>query len=184
MPTSDEIRAKAGEAAFGERLISNIYRGLIAEVIVGAALRPEWQLCSGDWRGWDFEHVDGCRLEVKQSAARQTWTGSRSATNPIFDIRARSGYFKGADWIPQPGRLAQIYVFAYHPVFDARSTDHCDPAQWRFHIVPVSLLPIGKTISLVRLAQITRAGEWSDLSETVEQTRAGGLRARLPEPLS
>ena len=69
MPTVDEIRAKACAAVFGEPLISNIYRGLVAEIIVGAALGSEWQFCSGDWRGWDFEHPTGCRLEVKQSAA-------------------------------------------------------------------------------------------------------------------
>jgi hypothetical protein len=90
-PTVDEIRAKVCAAAFGGPLVSNIYRGLVAEIIVGAALGAEWQLCSGDWRGWDFEHPTGLRLEVKQSAARQTWTGTRKATVPIFDIRTRTG---------------------------------------------------------------------------------------------
>jgi hypothetical protein len=155
---------------FGQPLISNMYRGLIAEIVIGAALGPKWHLCSGDWKSWDFQHVDGCRLEVKQSAARQTWTGSRKATSPIFDIRARTGYFEGAEWFPQPGRPAQIYVFAHHPVMDG-SADHCDPAQWRFHIVPVPLLPIGKRISLGKVAQISVAIGWSDLSETVEQRR-------------
>lgn len=80
IPTINEIRAKLCVAAFGSPLISNIYRGLVAEIMVGAALGCEWQLCSGDWRGWDFEHTAGLRLEVKQSAARQTWTGERKAT--------------------------------------------------------------------------------------------------------
>src|ERR1700730_11441245 len=90
IPTADDIRARVSVAAFGGPLISNIYRGLVAEIIVGAALGSEWQLCSGDWRGWDFEHLTGLLLEVKQSAARQTWTGTRKATMPIFDIRART----------------------------------------------------------------------------------------------
>ena len=67
-------------------------------------------------------------------------------------------------------RSAQIYVFAHHPVMDG-SADHSDLAQWRFHIVPVPLLPISKTINLVRVAQISVAIGWSDLSETVEQRR-------------
>jgi hypothetical protein len=54
IPTVDDIRALLCAATFGGPLISNIYRGLVAEVIVGAALDPEWQLCSGDWRGWDL----------------------------------------------------------------------------------------------------------------------------------
>jgi hypothetical protein len=38
IPTADEIRRAAATAAFGHPLISNIYRGLIAEIIVDAAL--------------------------------------------------------------------------------------------------------------------------------------------------
>ena len=47
IPTINEIRAQLCVAAFSP-LISNIYRGLVAEIIVGAALGCEWQLCSGD----------------------------------------------------------------------------------------------------------------------------------------
>jgi hypothetical protein len=145
-----KIRAKVA-AAFGSPLVSNIYRGLVTEIIVGAALGPEWELRSGDWRGWDFEHPTGLRLEVKQSAARQTWTGTRKATVPIFDIRTRTGYFDRADRVADPRRFAHIYVFAHHPIMDA-SADHRDPSQWRFHVVPTNRLPTGKTISLVKVA--------------------------------
>jgi hypothetical protein len=171
LPAVDEIRAKACAAAFGEPLISNIYRGLIAEIIVGAALGPEWNMCSGDWRGWDFEHVAGSRLEVKQSAARQTWTAGRAATKPIFDIRARTGYFEGADWIADPRRFADIYVFAHHPIMGA-SADHRDPIQWRFHVVPADRLPAGKTISLAKVALLADGVPWSDLKSVVESLRS------------
>lgn len=170
-PTIDEIRAAAHAAAFGEPLISNIYRGLIAEIIVGAALGSDWQMCSGDWRGWDFEHVGGCRLEVKQSAARQTWTGARAATKPIFDIRARTGYFEGADWVADPRRFAEIYVFAHHPVMDA-SADHRDVRQWRFYAVPANRLPAAKTISLAGIAKLAEPVVWDALKMTVENARA------------
>jgi hypothetical protein len=103
IPTVDEIRAKLCAAAFGDRLISNIYRGLVAEIIVGAAIGSQWKMCSGDWLGWDFEHPSGLRLEVKQSAARQTWAGTRKATVPIFDIRMRTDISKGQIGFPTPG---------------------------------------------------------------------------------
>jgi hypothetical protein len=170
-PTVEEIRAKACAAAFGEPLISNIYRGLVAEIIVGAALGPEWRLCSGDWRGWDFEHPTGCRLEVKQSAARQTWTGERKATVSIFDIRARTGYFEGADWVADPRRFADIYVFAHHPLTDA-SADHRDPSQWRFYVVATDRLPPGKTISLAKVMLLSDALPWIVLGVAVERMRA------------
>src|SRR5260370_222980 len=142
-PTADEIRAKVCAVAFGNPLVLNNFRGLVAEIIVGAALDSECVWCSGDWRGWDFEHVTGCRLEVKQSA-RQTWTGSRKPTVPIFDIRAGTGYFEGADWVADPRRFADIYVLAHHPIMDA-SADHRDPRQWRFHVVAAKRLPPSKT---------------------------------------
>jgi hypothetical protein len=173
-PTVDEIRAKASAEVFGKPLISNIYRGLVAEIIVGAALGTEWNMCSGDWRGWDFEHAHAdppCRLEVKQSAARQTWTGERKATVPIFDIRARTGYFEGADWVADPRRFAEIYVFAHHAVMDT-SADHCDPQQWRFYVVAANRLPTGKTISLKRIALLSDAVAWNALKAAIENVRA------------
>jgi hypothetical protein len=171
IPTVDEIRAQLCAAAFGSPLISNIYRGLVAEIIIGAALDPEWQLCSGDWRGWDFEHPAGLRLEVKQSAARQTWTGERKATTPIFDIRARTGYFEGADWVADPRRFAHIYIFAHHPIMD-ESADHRDPRQWRFYLIPTTRLPAGKTISLVKVALLSDAVPWIGLKAAIENLRA------------
>jgi hypothetical protein len=168
VPTIDEIRSELCAAAFGSRLISNIYRGLVAEIIVGAAMGSEWKMCSGDWRGWDFEHPSGLRLEVKQSAARQTWTGTRKATTPIFDIRTRTGYFEGADWVADPRRFAHIYVFAHHPIMD-ESADHRDP---RFHVVATGRLPIGKTISLVKVALLSDVVPWVGLKAEVENVRA------------
>jgi hypothetical protein len=175
IPTIDQIREKACAAAFGDRLVSNIYRGLVAEIIVGAALGSEWRLCSGDWRGWDFEHASGWRLEVKQSAARQTWTRSRPTTKPIFDIRARAGYFEGADWVPDPRRFAEIYVFAHHPIMD-ETADHRDPSQWRFHVVAADQLPVGKTISLVKVVRLADAVRWTELQAAVESIRAARSR--------
>lgn len=171
IPTVDEIRTQLCAAAFGGPSVSNIYRGLVAEIIVGAALGSECQLCSGDWRGWDFEHPSGLRRKVKQSAARQTWTGTRNATTPIFDIRARTGYFEGADWVADPRRFAHIYIFAYHPIME-ESADYRDPRQWRFHVVATNRLPAGKTITLVKVALLSDAVAWIGLKAAIENVRA------------
>lgn len=170
VPTIDEIRSKLCTAAFGDSLISNIYRGLVAEIIVGAALDREWRMCSADWQGWDFEHPGGTKLEVKQSAARQTWTGMRGASTAIFDIRARTGYFEGADWTPDPRRFADIYVFAHHPITDS-SADHRDARQWRFYVVEASRLPSTKTLRLTRLATPSAPLLWEDLRGAIESMR-------------
>jgi hypothetical protein len=70
------IRAAAGYAAFGQPLIVNVLRGLVAETIVAEALSLEWTWCSTDYSAWDFIRSDGKRLEVKQSAARQSWAAN------------------------------------------------------------------------------------------------------------
>jgi hypothetical protein len=171
-PTADEIRAKACAAAFGKPLIENSYRGSVVEIIVGSALGPAWRLCSADWYGWDFEHTNGCKLEAKQSAARQTWATPKKPKPPSFGIREVKGYYEGAKFTEQAGRLAHIYVFAYHPIRDD-SADHRDPNQWRFHVVPAMRLPRQqKTIGLVRVTSLSDAVLWIGLSEAVENARA------------
>lgn len=171
LPSIAEVQARASAAAFGSPLIVNALRGLISEIIIGAALGNGWAMCSGDWRGWDFEHADGCRLEVKQSAARQTWDVTGRITKPIFDIRERTGFWDGAVWTARRGRLASIYVFAHHPVTD-ESADHRDARQWRFHVVPADRLPATKTISLRSVAALAQSVEWGGLGAAVEAARA------------
>jgi hypothetical protein len=117
----------------------------------------------------------GSRLEVKQSAARQTWTGTGKATAPIFDIRTRTGYFEGVNWVADHRRFAHIYIFAYHPIVD-ESANHLDAGQWRFHVVETDRLPAGNTIRLVKVALLSDATPWIGLKTVVE-----GVRATLPQ---
>ena len=175
VPTIDEIPAKACAAAFGNALVVNTVRGFVAEIIVGAALGPEWQLCSGDWSGWDFEHVTGCRLEVKQSAARQTWAAPKKPRPPKFDIAERTGYWMGgAEWKKERGRFAHIYVFAYHPVRDD-SADHRDASQWLFYVIATNRLPARKEIGLLEIKALADVVRWDAL-----QTVVGDMRKTLP----
>jgi hypothetical protein len=167
IPSIDDVRSKASAIAFGKPLVQNNLRGLVAEVIVGYALEPDWEWCSGDWLGWDFEHADGTRLEIKQSAARQTWTAPDKPRTPAFDIRARSGYYLGAEWRAGNGRNAHIYLFAYHFVANT-SADHRDPQQWLFYVVPADCLPAAKTIGLAKVASLSSAKPWGELLEAVE----------------
>jgi hypothetical protein len=150
----EDVIAKVSQAAFGSPLVTNVLRGHVVEAIVALALEPEWNWCSADYSGWDFQRADGLRLEVKQCAARQSWhvilgTGEASKpSKPVFDVAARTGYWEGgAKWIAKVGRLAHLYVFAHHGVF-ADHTDHRDPSQWQFYVVAARKLPDVKQISL------------------------------------
>lgn len=93
-PTIDEIVSTAS----GKPLIENSQRGLIAEIMVAKSLEkvePGWRHTAGDWGGWDFEHRDGTRLEVKQSASRQSWAPPAKPKSAQFSIAAKAGYWRG-----------------------------------------------------------------------------------------
>jgi hypothetical protein len=183
-PSSADIRDRAARAIFGKPMIENIYRGLVSEQIVGAALGPTWEWF-GNWNAYDFAHVSGVFLEVKQSARLQTWTvGRKIKPRPVFDIYVRPGHFVGdSAYIPNPDRirLAQIYVFALHAITDA-TVDHADPLQWSFYVVAGDRLPTGqKTITLSRVASLTQPVRWEELASTVESMRVA-LPAHAPPP--
>ncbi len=115
------------------------------------ALEPEWLWVSADYSNWDFERADGLKLEVKQSAVKQSWSneykGNNFRSKATFDIAPRTGRWQGQNWVAEVGRAAQIYVFCHHVIGDA-TADHRDPSQWQFYIVEASRLPPQKKISL------------------------------------
>ena len=166
-----QIVESATRAAFDKPLVTNVYRSVIVEAIVDAALRPAWRWCSADYAGWDFEHASGAHLEVKQSAAKQSWTASsKGYVAPRFDIAERTGFWVGATFFPGQGRNAHIYVFAFHPRTDD-AADHREPDQWVFYVLAASDLPAAKSIRLSSVAKLVDACSFGDLANAVEATR-------------
>ncbi|MCB9997888.1 MAG: hypothetical protein H6871_02835 [Methylobacteriaceae bacterium] len=172
---SDELKRevfdRVAKFAFGKPLIDNNFRGVVAEAIVGMTLPSGWRWCSESWGGWDFEHSDGTRLEVKQSAARQSWKApSKGPSERRFDIAMRTGHWLGEVWVDAPGRKAQIYVFAFHPLLH-EAVDHRDPLQWEFYVVPAGQLPSSKSITIKRLRTFAKALLFLELGTAVENLR-------------
>jgi hypothetical protein len=91
--TPEEITTRLMSRHFSSRIIQNDFRGIVLEEIVAAALEPDWTLCSEAWSGWDFVNQAGLRLQVKNSAARQSWEGRPSSGS--FKIGAAKGLYKG-----------------------------------------------------------------------------------------
>ena len=135
---------------FDVRILQNQYRSAFVEAMVEPNLASVgWSYTGDGWSGWDFQHSGGARLEVKQSAALQTWSEPRGIrTRGAFDIAARTGYFDegGSRWTATPGRCADIYVFAWNGN-DGSDMDHRDPMQWDFFVVPTPSLPVGSELS-------------------------------------
>lgn len=173
MLTVEQTISAATRVLFGKPLVTNVYRAVIVEAIVDAAL-SDWSWCSADYASCDFKHPDGRRLEVKQSALKQSWESARVSV-PSWDIKPRTGYWKdGVEWISQPGRNADIYVFALHTVTDD-TADHRDSYQWVFYVVPTKALPNTKRLSLAALKKIAQPVPVQQLAQSVETHTALGF---------
>ena len=124
----------------------------------------------------DCEHTQtGTRLEIKQAAARQSWDHESTAVRrrPVFDIAARQGYWPrdGGPWIEAPGRLAHLYVFAWHGGHDEHA-DHRNAEQWQFLVTAESDLPSGqKSIGLAQLEEIATRCGIAELRQVIEMAR-------------
>ena len=161
---------------FDRQLINNVDRGHYVECMIVLTLGEEWNLTSAKrgWAPWDIERDDGARLEVKQSAALQTWSLADDAPPPrtsSFDIAFRKEpWTKGADNPPyRPGRPADVYIFAWHPIKDHKAADHRCVEQWRFIVVPERDLPNQKTISINSLKKLTAEIGCGQLAAVVAQ---------------
>ncbi len=175
IPTTDELAQLVGERLFGKPTVQNNFRGELVETIVALALGDEWLHCAADWAGWDFQSAQGLRLQVRQSAAKQTWISTK-AMRPSYSIKAAAGYWEGPLWHARPGRQTDIYVFAWHPL-TTEDADHRDIGQWRFWVVAErDLPPKQKSISLKTLERKFGSGvSFHELARAVT-TAAATLR--------
>lgn len=165
----DLILRRLTARLYGSPVVRNDVRGELVEEIVAAALDREWQLCSTDWASCDLINAaTGLRIQVKQSAGRQTWHKVTSAApKPCFSIGQKSGRWEEGDrWVPEAGRNAEIFVFAWHPITTG-DADHREPDQWQFFVVPERDLPAQKTISLSKVRQLTEAVPFRELGPKI-----------------
>ena len=165
---------------FGAPLLRNSIRGEWVEEMMAVALEPEWALCAGDWGACDLAQVNGpLRIQVKQSAARQSWHGDASPPpRPTFSIAHKTGRYDGPTWIAERSRNADLFIFAWLPVTDD-TADHRDPGQWLFYVVPERDLPAQKSLSLARLQRLAEPVAHQDLRRAVDEAAK-----RIPSPSS
>ncbi len=158
-PRADDLRDRLNKRLFDRPIVQNNFRGELIEEIVSSELGDSWKHCAGDWHAWDFERIleSGIvRLQIKQSAARQSWDkdGDQIIKSRVgkFPIGFKTGYFIEDKWISESGRHTEIYLLCYH---DDRTelADHFDVARWDFYILRASeIAPKEKpTISIPEL---------------------------------
>ena len=159
-----------------QALINNAERGAYVEHMIVLALEG-WEL-TWPWASWDLQHRgDGARIEVKQSAARQTWhKRPKSPESPPvpkpspgkFGINKPSENYYLEDGTYEetpPQRHADIYVFAWHPEKDLEIADHRRPDQWKFFVVAERCLPRQKDIALGPLEKLVNDCDFAEFGD-------------------
>ncbi len=177
----EQIIENVVKAHYRKLLMNNVHRAHYVEAMISLALDERWRLVSRDWdwAPWDLESDDGVRLEVKQSAAVQSWNTHDPQENRSFDIAQRNGYWDyESRWHAGKARYADIYLFAWHPELNRKIADHRCPEQWLFFVIPEYGLPAQKSISLNSLKKNPATVEtvYEGLAATVE-----AIAAALPE---
>lgn len=117
-------------------------------------------------------------MQVKQSAARQSWHAPDAApTRGLYSIAHKTcRYEDDGSWTAVRSRNADLFVFAWHPRIDA-SADHRDPDQWSFLVLREETLPPTQSLSLATLRTLAPETEFVALAATV-----GALVATPPSP--
>ena len=157
-------------------LMVNVWRGVYVECMVALALGGTWRQSDDGWSHWDLEHIaTRAWMEIKQSARQQQpqpgYDGE--AKSPSFSIaRKQEVWNPGRAVLPRPQRVADLYLFAWHPVVGARA-DHRRTDQWRFHVLAESVLADQKSIALPPLEELAPSVSHDELPEAVEEARLG-----------
>jgi hypothetical protein len=184
-----ELAGRATTLAFDRKIMSNDARGRYVEMAIAAHLGEPYALVGGEWSGWDIEKRGRClRIQVKQSAALQPWTGRITAKGNVkpgagvFDVSPATGFFDefGLRKAKVPGRHAEIHIFAWHPETDEKAVDQRDLGQWRFYVVPTASLGTRKRIAIEELESglATKAANMAALHAILEEMDT----AVLPKP--
>ena len=126
----------------GTDLLDNAARGVVAEFLVGHALKqtikPRLQ-----WGAFDFQTKSELKVEVKSAAYAQSWPQKKPSAIS-FDIAPRS-----EAWNPEtdkkvcfnpPYRVADVYVFCLLGGPDDKDPDPIDLDKWEFYVLATKTL--------------------------------------------
>ena len=116
----------------------NIVRGVLAEFLVAKAVGAKEPVRVA-WDNWDVVSASGVSIEVKSSAYLQSWPQRKHSTISFTGLSARRWDAKEGFGDDREVR-ADVFVFAIQTCREPASYDALDVRQWRFHVVPASIV--------------------------------------------
>ena len=166
----------------GADLLSNGWRGVLAEFLIARALDVTHEPRE-EWAAYDLRTRSGVTVEVKSAAYVQAWK-QHSTSLIAFDIAPRKQVWDPATnetiVFPKPKRIADVYVFCVLGRDDLTDLpDPLDVDQWAFHVLGRAFLdrerPVQKTIVLNAVRSLMRRAPGGPAGPV----RYGELRAAI-----
>lgn len=153
--------------------LSNRNRSIFAEFLVGAALgavgrpRQEWTATDLEW--------EGLKIEVKSSAACQSWAQKRPF-RISFSVRKAMGWdAETGESAEAATRSADVYVFCHFTETDSAEAHRSvlDARKWDFHVVSMvkidAELGEAKSVSLKGVQRVAERCGVGELRTTVRR---------------
>jgi hypothetical protein len=157
----------------GSDLLGNRQRGILAEYLVGSALRMTDSVRL-EWDAYDIRTPSDLKVEVKNSAYIQSW--AQTAYSAIkFDIAPKTSWdAKENTFDTVSRRSADVYVFCVLAHKDQNSIDPLNVSQWKFYVLATHVLDKyckeQKSITLTPLKALKpEEPSYAALPETVER---------------
>lgn len=147
IPTRDRIIQMVAASIFTPRVLNNSHRGDVVEMMVLAALGPEWRFVGLGWHPWDLQRGTGAsriRIQVKQSAALQLWGATKRPSITFGWSKKAPSYFardNPGEEIELEGWFCDVFVIGVHQDDDQDTVDQVDPRQWGFLVLAKVDLP-------------------------------------------
>lgn len=156
-------------------ILNNAHRGDVVEMMVLAALGPEWKFVGLGWHPWDLQRGKGdsrTRIQVKQTAALQLWGQTRTPTLSFGWSSKPPSYFKRDnpdEEIESEGWFCEVFVFGVHQDSNQATADQVDPRQWKFLAIPTCDLRKGtNSMVLTKALKIWPLVSWRELPDAVD----------------
>lgn len=147
----------------GSNLLSNTYRGMLAEFLVARALELD-SITRAEWGLYDLLYGE-TRIEVKSSAYIQSWEQTQ-LYSPRFDIHSTTADKRPSD----------VYVFCLLNEKDREKINPLYLNQWDFFIVKTSVIDstfdTQKSVALSVVSPIAIRVKFSGIKQAVDVARS------------
>lgn len=121
-------------------LLSNTMRAVAAEFLVATAIGADTSRPREPWATFDLTSSTGIKVEVKASGYLQSWAQS-DYSSISFDVKCTRAWDPATNqYVGEPCRHADVYVFALLAHRDKDTADPLDVGQWEFYVLSTPVL--------------------------------------------